>query len=63
MENVGGLVAELLKLRNPINSFFDTTMVMAEDDEVRAARLTLLHGVNLFLRQAGDFSKIVISGE
>jgi glycyl-tRNA synthetase beta subunit len=36
-------------------------MVMADDVKVRSARLTLLHATNLVLREAGDFSKIVIS--
>lgn len=57
------LIAALKKLEQPINEFFDSTMVMAEDETTRSARLSLLHGVNLLLREAGDFSKIVISGE
>jgi glycyl-tRNA synthetase beta chain len=62
LQDVEALIVELDKLAGPINAFFDSTMVMAEDEAVRSARLTLLHGVNLILRHAGDFSKIVIAG-
>jgi glycyl-tRNA synthetase beta chain len=62
-EDATALIKTLRELQRPINAFFDTTMVMAEDEKVRAARLSLLHGVNLLLRHAGEFSRIVISGE
>ena len=56
-------IVRLVKgLAEPINQFFDTTMVMAEDAKVRYARLTLLNGVAKQLLTAGDFSKIVIEG-
>lgn len=57
-----GLVSLLNNLREPINRFFDTTMVMADQPEVRYARLTLLHATSQQLLTAGDFSKIVIEG-
>jgi glycyl-tRNA synthetase beta chain len=56
-----GVAAAAKSLAEPINEFFDKTMVMADDVKVRSARLTLLHATNLVLREAGDFSKIVIS--
>ncbi|HEY3779533.1 MAG TPA: glycine--tRNA ligase subunit beta [Fimbriimonadaceae bacterium] len=62
-EDADLLIKHLKSLEGPINTFFDSTMVMAEDENVRAARLSLLHGVNLLLRQAGDFSRLVISGD
>jgi len=61
-ENADELVRQLRLLVAPINTFFDGTMVMADDEAARTARLTLLHAVNLLLREAGDFSKIVMSG-
>jgi len=61
-EDVSGMLAALKTLEAPINAFFDTTMVMAEDEKVRAARLTLLQAACDQLLCAGDFSKIVVEG-
>lgn len=53
-------VVELLKrLQKPIDAFFDSTMVMVEDERVRYARLTLLSACCEQLRVAGDFRKVV----
>ena len=48
----------LHSLVGPINSFFDNTMVMAEDHDVRYARLTLAEAVSNYLLKAGDFTKL-----
>jgi len=61
-ERVSDIVRLVKQLAEPVNKFFDTTMVMAENPEVRYARLTLLHAVSLQLLSAGDFSKVVIEG-
>ncbi|MEE9355384.1 MAG: glycine--tRNA ligase subunit beta [Methylococcaceae bacterium] len=46
----------LAALKNPVDTFFDDVMVMAEDEAVRNNRLSLLQSLNgLFLRVA-DFS-------
>ena len=56
-------VRELLRLRKPIDTFFDDVMVMVDDERLRAARLALLAGVrDLFMRVA-DFAKVVLEGE
>lgn len=56
----GYKVAELVrKLAEPINAFFENTMVMAEEEDVRFARLSLMQAVSLQLLRAGDFSKLV----
>jgi glycyl-tRNA synthetase beta chain len=56
-------LAELLKsLQAPINDFFESTMVMADDEKARFARLSLLNACSRMLLRAGDFSKIVIEG-
>lgn len=60
--NEGEVVRLLRRLADPINRFFDSTMVMAEQPDVRFARLTLLQGACLQLLEAGDFSQIVIEG-
>lgn len=61
-ENVSGIVESLKGLAEPINRFFENTMVMADEPEVRYARLTLMHAVSMQLLRAGDFSKVVIEG-
>jgi glycyl-tRNA synthetase beta chain len=48
----------MVSLRDPLDSFFTSVMVLAEDPSLRANRLALLSGiVRLFLRIA-DFSKL-----
>lgn len=42
----------------PINAFFDSTMIMAEDPKVRASRLGLLNRIASLLGLVGDFSKL-----
>ncbi len=61
-ENAEGIVASLKPLEKTVNAFFEATMVMVEDEQVRAARLTLLQGACDALLQAGDFGKIVVEG-
>lgn len=60
--NEDELVRLLRRLAEPITRFFDSTMVMADQPDVRYARLTLLHGASRQLLYAGDFSQIVIEG-
>jgi glycyl-tRNA synthetase beta chain len=53
-----GAMRVFLGLKDPIDTFFDQVMVMAEDERVRANRLSLMARVaRLFLR-IGDFSKM-----
>ena len=49
-------------LERPINDFFEATMVMAEEDAVRYARLTLMNACSQQLLAAGDLSKLVVAG-
>lgn len=49
-------------LQSPIDAFFDSTMVMADDPAVRDARLAMLREVCDVLLRVGDFSKLVIPG-
>lgn len=63
-EDPAAAVASLKALQAPINEFFETTLVMAEDPEVRSARLMLAGRVARTLRSgAGDLSKVVVEGE
>jgi glycyl-tRNA synthetase beta subunit len=56
------LVAAVRPLAAPIAAFFDSTMVMVDDEAVRDARLGLLAAVAEVLALAGDFVKVVIEG-
>jgi glycyl-tRNA synthetase beta chain len=48
----------LSKLKAPITAFFDTVMVMAEDEQVKQNRLALLLNIAMDLKQFSDFSKL-----
>lgn len=61
-EQAKGVVIALRELKAPIDAFFDSTMVMVDDEAVRDERLKMLKCVSNLLLQAGDFTKIVIEG-
>ncbi|MNJ61065.1 Glycine--tRNA ligase beta subunit [compost metagenome] len=46
-------------LKSSITVFFDSVMVMAEDETVRSNRLALLKAIDEDLRLFADFSKLV----
>ena len=48
------------KLSAPIDSFFDSVMVMDENLEIRKNRLALLKSIDNLLGEIADFSKLVI---
>jgi glycyl-tRNA synthetase beta chain len=52
-------LAILSGLKDPINTFFDAVMVMAEDEKVRSNRLGLLSVIAGDIRQLADFSRLV----
>lgn len=60
-EDPADLVTEIRRLREPIDAFFESTMVMADDMDLRRSRLTLLQACADLLTTAGDLSKIVVS--
>jgi glycyl-tRNA synthetase beta chain len=51
-------LAELAKLRLPVDAFFDHCMVMAEDKKVQANRLALLGEIAGLFSQMVDFSRL-----
>lgn len=56
-------VHALVQLKLPIDRFFETVMVNAEEPALRANRLSLLtEVVNTCFRKFADFSKIVVQG-
>ena len=54
-----GALDALKKLSTPIDSFFDSVMVMDENLTVRQNRLALLKSIDELLARIADFSKIV----
>lgn len=54
-----GALDVLKKLSTPIDSFFDSVMVMDEDLNVRGNRLALLKSIDNLLAKIADFGKIV----
>lgn len=66
-EEMQGLVADkeyikaleaLLKMKEPVDNFFNEVMVMAEDPAVRQNRLNLLTSFGALLLNIGDISKL-----
>ena len=56
-------VKELLRLRKPIDDFFDDVMVMVEDERLRNMRLGLLAEVRRLFLWIADFARVVLEGE
>jgi glycyl-tRNA synthetase beta chain len=52
-------LSALSSLKAPITAFFDSVMVMAEDEQVRQNRLALLFNIAADLKQFCDFSKLI----
>jgi glycyl-tRNA synthetase beta chain len=51
----------ILKMKEPVDSFFDEVMVMVEDLQVRENRLNLLGMIAQLFLQVGDFSKMHVA--
>jgi glycyl-tRNA synthetase beta chain len=52
-------LAEIAKIRRPLDTFFDKVMVMADDEKIRTRRLNLLQGMLNSFTTIADFSEIV----
>lgn len=50
---------EIARLRRPVDDFFDSVLVMAENEKIRFNRLSLLEAISSIFRQIADFSRIV----
>lgn len=57
-EDFAGAMRVMAGLRAPVDAFFDTVKVNADDKVVRANRLNLLGALRATLHQVADFSKI-----
>lgn len=53
----------LIQLQEPIDQFFEETMVMVDKEELRLNRLALLQKVSQLLHRFADFSQIVFSSK
>ena len=57
-EKFSDAMAELAKLRGPLDAFFEDVMVNADDKNVRENRLMLLSQIHSVMGEIADFSKI-----
>ena len=57
-EDFAGAMAELARLRGPVDRFFDEVTVNCEEPELRANRLRLLSEIRSTLDRVADFSQI-----
>ena len=55
-----GALEALKKLAVPIDSFFDSVMVMDNNQSIRNNRLALLKSIDDLLYKVADFGKIVL---
>ena len=53
----------LAELKTPIETFFETTLVMVDDESIRYNRLALLNKVASLFKGYADFSQIVFSAK
>jgi glycyl-tRNA synthetase beta chain len=57
------VLAAIANLQEPLDNFFNSVMVMVEDEKVRANRLALLAGLAGLVKQVADLGKIVVEGQ
>jgi glycyl-tRNA synthetase beta chain len=48
----------ILRMKEPVDTFFDKVMVMADDPAVRSNRLNLLTAIAMLFLKVGDFSRM-----
>jgi glycyl-tRNA synthetase beta chain len=57
-EDFSGAMAELARLREPLDGFFDKVTVNAPEPELRRNRLRLLHRVQATMDRVADFARL-----
>ena len=57
-EDFAGAMRQMAALRGPVDAFFETVKVNADDARVRQNRLSLLAGFRAALHRVADFSRI-----
>jgi len=58
VKDYSGSIRELLKMKEPVDTFFDKVMVMDKDEKVRQNRLNLLTALGEIVLKIGDISKM-----
>ena len=58
----GAALNVILHMKEPVDTFFDQVMVMADDPQLRANRLNLLSAIAQLFLKVGDFSKMHVAG-
>ncbi len=56
-----GALKTMLEMKEPVDTFFDQVMVMADDKAVKQNRLNLLTAIGDLILQIGDISKMMAS--
>ncbi|VAX08202.1 Glycyl-tRNA synthetase beta chain [hydrothermal vent metagenome] len=56
--NYAAALTQLAQLRDPVDSFFDAVMVMAEDEALRNNRIALLNQLHGLFMQVADISRL-----
>ncbi|MCX5870773.1 MAG: glycine--tRNA ligase subunit beta [Deltaproteobacteria bacterium] len=56
----GQALAVMLALKEPVDLFFESVMVMADDEKIRGNRLNLLTAIAQLFLQIGDISKMTV---
>ncbi len=51
-------LSQLSSLREPVDTFFDSVMVMADDEEIKNNRIALLNTMNQLFLRAADLSRL-----
>jgi glycyl-tRNA synthetase beta chain len=57
----GQALAGMLALKEPVDLFFESVMVMVDDEQIRTNRLNLLTAISQLFLQIGDISKMTVS--
>ena len=51
-------LSQLSSLREPVDAFFDSVMVMADDEAIKNNRIALLNSMNQLFLRAADLSRL-----
>jgi glycyl-tRNA synthetase beta chain len=51
-------LSQLSSLRDPVDAFFDSVMVMADDEAIKNNRIALLNTMNQLFLRAADLSRL-----
>ena len=54
----GSALTQLAQLREPVDAFFDSVMVMIDDEQLRKNRLALLSRLRALFLQIADLSRL-----